>query len=125
MLRRHISKGQNVRKQTSRTNVSANNSDFSFKFYYKVGPLEIEACVHCPYVEQIVKRLIHNLSLCLESIIIPLYCNSSEDAGPGYPGPVLYWTCICSNVETIFPELVMSTEYLSFENQSVLLFCFK
>ena len=46
------------------------------------------------------------------------------------PGPVPFGTCICSNVETIdnfFPELVMSTEPLSFEqfqHPSVLLFCF-
>ena len=41
------------------------------------------------------------------------------------PGPVQFGTCICSNVETIFPELVMSTDLLSFEHPSVLLFCFE
>ena len=37
------------------------------------------------------------------------------------PGPVPFGTCICSNVETIdnfFPELVMSTEPLSFRTIS-------
>ena len=41
------------------------------------------------------------------------------------PGPVSSGTSICSNVETIFPELVMSTDLLSFEHPSVLLFYFK
>ena len=40
------------------------------------------------------------------------------------PGPVPFGTCICSNVETILSELVMSTDLLSFEHPSVLLFCF-
>ena len=40
------------------------------------------------------------------------------------PGPVAFGTCICSNVETIFAELVLSTDLLSFEHPSVLLFCF-
>ena len=40
------------------------------------------------------------------------------------PDPVPFGTCICSNVETCFPELVMSTDLLSFEHPSVLLFCF-
>ena len=40
------------------------------------------------------------------------------------PGPVPFGTCICSNVETILPELVMSTDLLRFEHPSVLLFCF-
>ena len=39
------------------------------------------------------------------------------------PGPVPFGTCICSNIETFFPELVMSTDFLSFEHPSVLLFC--
>ena len=40
-------------------------------------------------------------------------------------GPVQFGTCICSNVETIdfFPEPVMSTDLLSFEHPSLLLFC--
>ena len=40
------------------------------------------------------------------------------------PCPVLFETCICFNVDTFFPELVMSTDLLSFEHPSVLLFCF-
>ena len=39
-------------------------------------------------------------------------------------GPILVWTCICSNVETFFPELVMSTNLLGFEHPLVLLVCF-
>ena len=35
-----------------------------------------------------------------------------------------FGTCIRSNVETILSELVMSTDLLSFEHPSVLLFCF-
>ena len=39
------------------------------------------------------------------------------------PCPVSFGTCICSNVGPFFPELVMSTDLLSFEHPSVLLFC--
>ena len=39
------------------------------------------------------------------------------------PGPVPFGTCICSNVRPFFPKLVMSTDILSFEHPSVLLFC--
>ena len=39
------------------------------------------------------------------------------------PGPVPFGTCICTNVENI-PELVMSTDILSFEHPSVLPYCF-
>ena len=39
------------------------------------------------------------------------------------PGPVQFRTCICSYVETILFELVKSTDLLSFEHPSVLLFC--
>ena len=39
------------------------------------------------------------------------------------PDPVPFGTCICSNVRPFFPELVMSTDLLSFEHPSVLLFC--
>ena len=40
------------------------------------------------------------------------------------PGPVPFGTCICSNLlRPFFPELVMSTDLLSFEHPSVLLFC--
>ena len=38
------------------------------------------------------------------------------------PGPVPFGTCNCSNVETILSGLVMSTDLLSFEHLSVLLF---
>ena len=42
------------------------------------------------------------------------------------PGPVPFWTFICSKCwdHSFFPELVMSTDLLSFEHPSVLLFCF-
>ena len=40
------------------------------------------------------------------------------------PGPVPFGTCICSMLRPFFPELVMSTDLLSFENPSVLLFSF-
>ena len=40
------------------------------------------------------------------------------------PNPVPFWTCICSKLRPFFPELVMSTDLLSFEHPSALLFCF-
>ena len=40
------------------------------------------------------------------------------------PSPVPFRTCICSNIKTIHSELVMSTDLLSFEHPSILLFCF-
>ena len=40
------------------------------------------------------------------------------------PGPVPFGTCIVLMLRPYFPELVMSTDLLSFEYPSVLLFCF-
>ena len=39
------------------------------------------------------------------------------------PGPVPFGTCIFLMLRPFFPELVMSTDLLSFEHPSVLLFC--
>ena len=36
------------------------------------------------------------------------------------PGPVPFWTCIRSNVETFIPELIMSMDVFRFEHPSVL-----
>ena len=40
------------------------------------------------------------------------------------PGPVPFGTCIVLMLRPFFPELVISTDLLSFEYPSVLLFCF-
>ena len=39
------------------------------------------------------------------------------------PGPVPFGTCIFLMLRPFFPELVMSTDLLSFEHPSVLIFC--
>ena len=40
------------------------------------------------------------------------------------PSPVPFWTCICSDVETIFHLSLSCFRTLNFEHPSVLLFCF-